>query len=62
MGELIQRYNVQELHVSLTKGLWRYEDWGYPVQTAPPGAELWAWFKHDTIEYVYFNNQVRLFA
>ncbi|XP_073987932.1 phosphatidylinositol glycan anchor biosynthesis class T [Rhodnius prolixus] len=50
MGELIQRYNVQELHVSLTKGLWRYEDWGYPVQTAPPGAELWAWFKHDTID------------
>lgn len=50
MGELIQRYNVQELHVSLTKGLWRYENWGYPVQTAPPGAELWAWFKHDTTD------------
>nr|ATU82891.1 secreted Gpi16-like protein [Pristhesancus plagipennis] len=48
LGELIQRHNVQELHISLTKGLWRYEDWGYPIQTAPPGAELWAWFKHDT--------------
>ncbi|KAL1124406.1 hypothetical protein AAG570_001035 [Ranatra chinensis] len=48
LGELIARYDVKELHVSLTKGLWRHETWGYPVQEAPPGAEVWAWFKQGT--------------
>ncbi|XP_067007276.2 GPI transamidase component PIG-T [Anabrus simplex] len=48
LGEVVGRYNVQELHVSLTEGLWRYEQWGYPVHDAAPGAELWAWFKDDS--------------
>ncbi|KAK4880763.1 hypothetical protein RN001_008909 [Aquatica leii] len=48
LGEIIKRHNVQELHLSLTAGLWRYETWGYPVTSAAPGAELWAWFKSDT--------------
>ncbi|KAJ8865834.1 hypothetical protein PR048_033356 [Dryococelus australis] len=48
LGEIVGRYNVQELHISLTEGLWRYENWGYPVLDASPGAELWAWFKEDT--------------
>lgn len=48
MGEIVERENVQELHISLTGGLWRYETWGYPVVDAAPGAEVWAWFKEDT--------------
>ncbi|KAF5295442.1 hypothetical protein FQA39_LY13103 [Lamprigera yunnana] len=48
LGEIIKRHNVQELHLSLTSGLWRYETWGYPITSAAPGAELWAWFKPDT--------------
>ncbi|RZC42763.1 Gpi16 domain containing protein [Asbolus verrucosus] len=48
LGEIIERYNVQELHVSLAGGLWRYETWGYPILDAAPGAEVWAWFKADT--------------
>ncbi|CAH1183567.1 unnamed protein product [Phaedon cochleariae] len=48
LGEIIKRFNVQELHVSLTGGLWRYENWGYPVVDAAPGAEVWAWFRPDT--------------
>lgn len=48
LGEIIDRYNVQELHISLTGGLWRHEFWGYPVIDAPPGAESWVWFKHGT--------------
>lgn len=40
---------MHELHVSLTSGLWRYERWGYPVVDAAPGAEVWAWFKPDTV-------------
>ncbi|XP_015929814.2 GPI transamidase component PIG-T isoform X2 [Parasteatoda tepidariorum] len=45
LGEIIHEYDVQELHFSLTQGLWRYEKWGYPLRDAPPGAELWALFK-----------------
>ncbi|XP_054257605.1 GPI transamidase component PIG-T-like, partial [Macrosteles quadrilineatus] len=48
LGELIDRFNIRELHISLTGGLWRHESWGYPVNDAPPGAELWVWFKPGT--------------
>lgn len=48
LSEVIIRHNVQELHISLTAGLWRYETWGYPVLEAAPGAEIWVWFKEDT--------------
>lgn len=42
--ELLLNYDIKELHVSFTHGLWRYEKWGYPVIDAAPGAEIWAWF------------------
>lgn len=48
LGEIVGRYNVQELHISLTGGLWKHEFWGYPIIDAPPGAESWVWFKHGT--------------
>lgn len=50
LGELIDRFSIQELHISLTEGLWRHEGWGYPVIDAPPGAELWVWFKPGTVK------------
>ncbi|RXG53904.1 GPI transamidase component PIG-T, partial [Armadillidium vulgare] len=46
-GEIVERYHVRELHLSLTQGLWRYHKWGYPVVEAPPGAQLWVWFNPD---------------
>ena len=48
MGEVLTRYSVQELHLSLTQGRWNYDDWGYPVEDAPPGAEVWVWFQEGT--------------
>lgn len=48
LSELIGRHNVQELHVGLTQGLWRYEHWGYPIVDAATGGEAWAWFYPDT--------------
>ncbi|XP_049854361.1 GPI transamidase component PIG-T [Schistocerca gregaria] len=45
LGEIVAQFDVQELHVSLTGGLWRHQLWGYPVRDAAPGAEVWAWFK-----------------
>jgi hypothetical protein len=46
--KLISTYDVQELHLTQTQGLWRYNKWGYPPEDAPPGAELWVWFKPGT--------------
>ncbi|XP_063988657.1 GPI transamidase component PIG-T [Diachasmimorpha longicaudata] len=44
---LINRHHVQELHISLTEGLWKYRKWGYPVVDAGPGAEIYAWFQEE---------------
>ncbi|XP_065331877.1 GPI transamidase component PIG-T [Cloeon dipterum] len=48
LGEVLGQYSVQELHLSLTQGLWRHEKYGYPVIDAPAGTEIWAWFKEGT--------------
>ncbi|XP_076042660.1 phosphatidylinositol glycan anchor biosynthesis class T [Oratosquilla oratoria] len=48
LGEIVEQYHVRELHLSLTQGLWRHRKWGYPVSSAPPGAQLWVWFSPTT--------------
>ncbi|XP_071448167.1 GPI transamidase component PIG-T [Hetaerina americana] len=48
LGEVVAKHNVRELHISLTQGTWRHEKWGYQAIDAPPGAELWVWFKEGT--------------
>lgn len=35
---------MEELHLTLSEGQWRHEQWGFPVLDAAPGAELYAWF------------------
>ncbi|XP_038606623.1 GPI transamidase component PIG-T [Tachyglossus aculeatus] len=45
LGQLISKYSVRELHLSLTQGFWRTRYWGQPFLQAPTGAELWAWFQ-----------------
>ncbi|XP_026319788.1 GPI transamidase component PIG-T [Hyposmocoma kahamanoa] len=47
LGEIISRFQVEELHLTLTEGQWRHHQWGYPVLDAAPGAELYAWFSPD---------------
>ncbi|KAH8303497.1 hypothetical protein KR059_012671, partial [Drosophila kikkawai] len=47
IAELLQQFDVKELHIGLTQGLWRYETWGYPIVEATSGAEMWAWFSGD---------------
>ncbi|XP_037938466.1 GPI transamidase component PIG-T [Teleopsis dalmanni] len=44
IAETLIRFDVKELHIRLTQGVWRYESWGYPIVDAAPGAEAWAWF------------------
>jgi len=48
IGQLILKYNIAELHFTMTQGLWRYEHWGYPYAPAPTGAQLWVWFHKST--------------
>lgn len=31
LAEIFAKFNLMELHVSLSQGLWRYDKWGYPV-------------------------------
>jgi len=45
IGDIIASFNVQELSLSLTQGLWRYEKWGYPIKSSPPGAQVVARFQ-----------------
>ncbi|CAL7937280.1 unnamed protein product [Xylocopa violacea] len=47
LGEIISRHGVDELHLTLTKGLWNYQKWGYPYHDAGPGAEISTWFRKD---------------
>ncbi|CAG0887184.1 unnamed protein product, partial [Darwinula stevensoni] len=50
LGEIIQASQVEELHLSLTQGLWRHWKWGYPIRDAPPGAEVWAYFGEEVLD------------
>ncbi|KAI5635742.1 gpi16 subunit, GPI transamidase component domain-containing protein [Phthorimaea operculella] len=50
LGEIISRFQVEELHLTLTEGQWRHHQWGYPVLDAAPGAELYAWFSPDVVD------------
>ncbi|KAH8261724.1 hypothetical protein KR044_009715, partial [Drosophila immigrans] len=57
IAEILQSYDVKELHISLTQGLWRYESWGYPIVDATGGAELWAWFSARNLTNDEVNKQ-----
>jgi len=49
-GQMMQKYNVSELHFTMTQGLWRYNVWGLPHASAPTGAQLWVWFEKGTVD------------
>lgn len=42
--KLFRQHQVQELHLSLSKGVWKYDQWGIPIRDVPSNAHLWAWF------------------
>jgi phosphatidylinositol glycan class T len=42
LGEIFRAFDVQELHLTLTRGRWRYDRWGYG-NTAPNGVSLHTW-------------------
>ncbi|KAF7240934.1 GPI transamidase component PIG-T [Varanus komodoensis] len=50
LGQLISKFSVRELHLSLTQGFWRTRSWGQPYLQAPAGAELWVWFQDSVTD------------
>lgn len=50
LGEIIGRHKIDELHITLTQGLWNYKKWGYPFYDAGPGAEIYAWFNNNVAD------------
>ncbi|KAJ3412431.1 hypothetical protein HDV05_000735 [Chytridiales sp. JEL 0842] len=50
IGEIIQAYGVEELHLTFTQGRWNYDKWGYSQIAAPTGVELWAWFDTEDVD------------
>jgi phosphatidylinositol glycan class T len=45
ISELFIHYDIIELHITLSNGLWKHEFWGFPIESAGSGAELYVWFK-----------------
>lgn len=52
LSKFLGQHQLQELHFSLSKGLWKHR-WGYPVRDSPPGAELWVWFQKWNLKFVH---------
>lgn len=50
ISELFLHYDIVELHITLSNGLWKHELWGFPIESAGSGAELYVWFKNHLSE------------
>ncbi|KAH8273379.1 hypothetical protein KR018_002042 [Drosophila ironensis] len=57
IAELLQQFDLKELHISLTQGLWRYETWGYPIVDSTSGAEMFAWFSGRNLTHPEVDRQ-----
>lgn len=44
LGQIVDKYHVNEMQLSLTQGRWQYDKWGVAYAPAPVGAELITWF------------------
>lgn len=63
MADLVAETDLQELHFSLTKGNWRYRDWGYSTRSSPPGALIEVRFpQHSENTQRSWNRLVNLLA
>eukprot|EP00096_Caligus_rogercresseyi_P004964 TRINITY_DN1967_c0_g1_i1.p1 TRINITY_DN1967_c0_g1~~TRINITY_DN1967_c0_g1_i1.p1 ORF type:complete len:553 (+),score=131.11 TRINITY_DN1967_c0_g1_i1:122-1780(+) len=46
LGELLEEHGLREFRVTLGRGVWRSEIWGWPPSnSAPPGAVVSGWFE-----------------
>ncbi|XP_028392208.1 GPI transamidase component PIG-T-like [Dendronephthya gigantea] len=49
LGQIVTKYSVEELHLSLTQGFWNAYLWDNAMQPASPGAELAVWFQDKVL-------------
>ncbi|KAI9469334.1 GPI transamidase component PIG-T [Zychaea mexicana] len=48
IGQVLQEYQVREMHLTFSQGRWKYDEWGYPLeQSTGTGVELWAWMENS---------------
>lgn len=47
-AQIMNSFSLRELDVTLTRGLWREQFWGFPSYPAPPGASVSALFQTHT--------------
>jgi len=52
-GQVMDRFNIHELHLTFSKGEWNQKAWGYPFVPAPSGMELIALLEDDSIPSEY---------
>jgi len=45
LGDIISKFKIEELKLSLSQGTWKYDKWGLPSSSSPSGSELWAAFE-----------------
>ncbi|CRL01788.1 CLUMA_CG015004, isoform A [Clunio marinus] len=60
ISELFLQYEISEMHVTLTNGLWRHETWGFPIESAGSGAELYVWFRNHLTQDVINRQWIEL--
>jgi hypothetical protein len=49
-ADIISKFNIDELRLSLAQGTWKYDKWGLPIVSAPSGGEYIALFSQNLNE------------
>ncbi|KAJ3275758.1 hypothetical protein HDV01_007225 [Terramyces sp. JEL0728] len=49
IGDVFKVFEVQELHLTFTRGRWMYDRWGYHPNAVPSGVELWSWINSENV-------------
>lgn len=47
LGDIVSKFKLDELRLSLSQGTWKHDKWGMPAVSAPSGSELWGLFQND---------------
>ncbi|KAI8591231.1 GPI transamidase component PIG-T [Geranomyces variabilis] len=50
IGEIVQTFGVEELHLTFTRGNWNHQKWGYSPLSAATGVQLWTWFNASSVD------------
>lgn len=47
LGDIVEKFNIDELKLTLSQGTWKYDKWGMPSVSAPSGSELRSVFQKE---------------